>query len=253
VKTFSSFLNKKPIISHIAIAAFWFAVWELFNFLIPSRIIIVSPRAAFLRLFELARTYTFWLAIGTTLGRVLIGFLLAMCTGIILAALSSRFIFIRRLFQPAVNVMNAIPIASFVILALMAVSARNLSVIISFVTVLPIVYHNTLEGITATNVQLLQMANVFRVGVWKKIWFIYRKTVSPFIFSAASAGIGFAWKSGIAAELIGVVRNTIGGNLHMARIFLETADVFAWTIAIVLLSYVMEKVFKQLVTMSQAS
>ena len=78
---------------------------------------------------------------------------------------------------------------------------------------------------------------------WKQIIYIYVKTVAPYVLSAATAGIGFAWKSGIAAELIGVVRGTIGASLHTARIFLQTADLFAWTITIVLLSYAMERAF----------
>ena len=172
------------------------------------------------------------------------GFLLAFGVGIILAAISAKIKIFYQLILPAINVMNAIPIASFTIIALLAMSSANLPVFIAFVTVLPIIFFNTHKGIQNTDPQLLEMANVFRVPTWKKIYYIYIKSVAPYVVSAASISIGFAWKSGIAAELIGVVRGTIGANLHNARIFLLTADVFAWTIAIVLLSYIMERVFR---------
>jgi NitT/TauT family transport system permease protein len=168
----------------------------------------------------------------------------ALGAGVVLAAVSARFVVFHWLIQPAINIINAVPIASFTILALMAFHSSNLSIFIAFVTVLPIIFVNTLKGIEKTDPQLLQMADVFRVPTPKKIYFIYFKTVAPYVISAASVGIGFAWKSGIAAELIGVVRGTIGANLHNARIFLNTADLFAWTIAIVLLSYVMERAFR---------
>jgi len=114
-------------------------------------------------------------------------------------------------------------------------------IFVPFVMVLPIIFHNTYKGIAATDAKLLQMAKVFRVPWWKTMWHIYAKSTHPFVLAAMQVGIGFAWKSGIAAELIGQVSGTIGGNLHIARIHLQTADLFAWTVAIVLLSYAMEK------------
>jgi len=169
-----------------------------------------------------------------------------MIAGILIAALSAKLKIFYRLVLPAINTINAVPIASFTILALMAFHSSNLSIFVAFVTVLPIVFYNTFKGIKNTDPKLLEMANVFNVPTHKKILKIYVKTVAPYVASAANAGIGFAWKSGIAAELIGVVRGTIGANLHNARIFLNTADLFAWTIAIVLLSYTMERLFRLL-------
>lgn len=219
-------------------------VWEGLAAFVASDIIIVSPRVAFARLFELALTAHFWQSIGISLSRIFRGFALAMCVGIFFAALSARFKIFHRLILPAINVVNAVPIASFVILALMMFQRSDLSIFVAFVTVLPIIFFNTFKGIESTDPALLEMAKIFNVPVRKKVFYIYFKTVKPFVASAASTGIGFAWKSGIAAELIGVVRGTIGASLHTSRIFLNTADLFAWTIAIVLLSYLMERALR---------
>ena len=236
-------LNNKFVQTALVIL-FWLALWEGLNAAISSDIILVSPRAVFARLFALSQTAVFWQSIATSLGRILRGFLLAMSFGVLFAVAAAKFRVVYALIFPAINVMNAVPIASFTILALMAFSSSDLSIFIAFVTVLPIVFFNTHKGILSTDVQLLEMAEVFRVPAWKKALYIYVKTVAPFVLSAASVGIGFAWKSGIAAELIGVVRGTIGANLHNARIFLQTADLFAWTVAIVVLSYLMERFFR---------
>ena len=218
-------------------------VWEGANALVESNIIIVSPRVTFVRLFYLGSTLDFWQSIATSLGRIMYGFVLALGFGVVFAVASSASKVFYRLILPAINVINAIPIASFTVIALMAIRSYNLSIFVAFVTVLPIIFYNTHKGIESTDPQLLEMAAIFKVLRWKRVVYIYLKTVAPYVLSAANAGIGFAWKSGIAAELIGVVRGTIGANLHTARIFLQTADVFAWTIAIVVLSYLMEKVF----------
>ena len=253
MKIFSSFLSYlkpsrlksylKRALRQVPVIIFWLLVWEGANFLIESNIIIVSPRATFARLGELGRTAEFWGSIGTSLGRISRGFVMALGAGIAIAVAASASRICRRLVQPAINVINAVPIASFTLIALMALSSRQLSVFVAFITVLPIIFYNTRKGIESTDRQLLEMAAVFNVPPWKQVIYIYVKTVAPYVLSAATAGIGFAWKSGIAAELIGVVRGTIGANLHTARIFLQTADLFAWTITIVVLSYAMERAF----------
>ena len=239
---FSSSL--KRIFKKLPVILFWLLIWEAANIIIESNIIIVSPRSTFTRLFALGQTLSFWHSIGASLERIMFGFALALCIGVILATISAKSKVFYNLILPAINVMNAIPIASFTLIALMAVRSQNLSVFVAFVTVLPIIFHNTFKGIESTDHQLLEMADIFNVPYWKKVVYIYLKTVSPYVLSAASVGIGFAWKSGIAAELIGVVQGTIGAELHTARLFLLTADLFAWTIAIVLLSYAMERIFK---------
>lgn len=228
----------------IPVLIFWLLVWELAAYLVDSSIILVSPRVTFMRLFELAGTSEYWRAIGTSLTRIMAGFLIALAAGIILAIASSASKLFYRVLLPAMNVVNAIPIASFVVMALLAIRSERLSVFVAFITVLPIIFHNTYKGISNTDPMLLQMARVFRVKTFKKALHIYVKSVAPFVISAASVGIGFAWKSGIAGELIGIVRGTIGANLHTARIFLQTADVFAWTITIIILSYLMERIFR---------
>ena len=241
MKTSSSSLKKFLRIA--AIIIFWLLVWELANFFIDSRLIIVSPRTAFARLFELGQTARFWQSIFTSMYNIMRGFGLALAAGIIIAAAASKVKLFHMLILPVINVMNAIPFASFVILVLFALGDANLSIFVPFVMVLPIIFHNTYKGIANTDPQLLEMARVFRVPYWKRAVYIYLKTIAPFIISAAQVGIGFAWKSGIAAELFGTARDTIGGNLHTARIHLETTDLFAWTITIVLLSFGMEKLF----------
>jgi len=240
MKMHSLFLKKAA--KYLFIMVFWLLVWEVATAIIGSSIIIVSPRVTFARLFSLSQTVEFWHTIFTSMRRIMLGFGLALFCGIVIALISARVKIFHMLILPAINVMNAVPFASFIILALFALnSTANLAVFVPFVMVVPIVFHNTYKGIISTDPQLLEMADVFRVSYLKRVFYIYIKTVRPYVLSAAQAGIGFAWKSGIAAELIGQVRGTIGGNLHIARIHLQTADLFAWTVTIVLLSYIMEK------------
>jgi len=223
--------------------AFWLIVWQVASYVIGNPLILISPIATFLRLWELAGEGAFWLSVWFSLGRVVFGFLLSMVVGAGLAGLCYKVPLLHTLFLPLINVMKSVPVVSFTVLALFWVSRDNLSVFIAFVTVLPIVFFNAYEGIKNIDPKLLEMARVLRASPVKTAVNIHLPHTLPSIFAAAASGLGFAFKAGVTAELIGFVRNSIGLNLHTARNFLMMEDAMAWTVTIVLLGYVIEKVF----------
>ena len=109
--------------------------------------------------------------------------------------------------------------------------------------VLPIVYTNILHGLKSTDPKLLEMSHLFEVGWWRRLHYIYIPHLESFLVSACSVSIGMAWKAGIAAEVIGIPEGSIGERLYEAKIYLSSADLFAWTVAIVVFSILFEKLF----------
>ena len=113
--------------------------------------------------------------------------------------------------------------------------------------VVPIIYTNVLKGLENMDKELLEMAAIFKVSNIKKVLYIYIPSVMPFFVSGISIGIGFCWKSGIAAEVIGLPSNSIGENLYNAKIFLDTTSLFAWTTAMIIISIIYEKIIIKLI------
>lgn len=107
--------------------------------------------------------------------------------------------------------------------------------------VVPIVYTNILQGIHSTDEKLLEMAQVFGISGYKKLMAIYIPAVFPHFMSAISLGLGLCWKAGIAAEVIGKPTGSIGGKLYEAKLYLMTKELFAWTIVIIVISILFEK------------
>ena len=237
---------------------FWLLLWQAGAMAIDQRIILVSPLTVLARLTELVATLDFWGAIWYSLVRITAGFLLgtvaglylgydgalsALLYGSVLAALSARFRRVEELLAPALLAIKSIPVASFIILALILFSSKNLAVLISFLIVLPVLYTNLLSGIRAADPQLLEMARVFRIPTLRSIRYVYLPQVLPYFRSACGSALGLCWKSGIAAEVIGMPDGSIGEQLQQAKIYLNTPDLFAWTLVIVLLSAGFEKLF----------
>ena len=144
--------------------------------------------------------------------------------------------------------MISTPVASFIILCLIWIPSKNLSVFISFLMVLPVIYTNILEGIRQTDSKILEMAKVFQVNPERRIRYIYVSQVLPYFLSACRLSLGMCWKAGVAAEVIGVPSGSIGEKLYNAKIYLNTPDLFAWTIVIIVISFVFEKCFLGIVS-----
>lgn len=227
----------------MGIILFWLFVWQAAACLIHNNIILVGPWEAFQTLLRLLPTRDFWLSIAHSFGKISFGFLAAFAAGILLGGLAYRFSLVQEFLEPVMTLMKTTPVASFVILALIWVGSRQLAVLIAFLVVLPMIYVNTLAGFKSTDHNLLEMAAVFRIPAWKKIRFIYLPALFPYLISGCRVALGMSWKSGVAAEVIGLPSVSIGENLYMAKIYLETGDLFAWTFVIILVSSLFEKLF----------
>ena len=139
--------------------------------------------------------------------------------------------------------LKAVPVASFVIILLIWAGNRMLSLYISALVALPLLYLNTLSGLKATDPKLLEMATVFHMPTLRRLRFIYLPALFPYLYSAFQTALGMAWKSGVAAEVIGQPLGSMGNGLYNAKIYLETGELLSWTIAIILISYLFERLF----------
>lgn len=223
---------------------FWLLIWQAVSILIPNTILFVGPADVAAALLVQVKTIEFWQTLAFSLGRICIGFLTAMLLGIFLGTLSSRFVLLRELLAPLMLLFKSIPVASFVILALLWMGSKNLSVFISFMVVLPILYTSTLIGLGQADRKLLEMCHVFRVPTIRRIRSVYLPALMPHLSSSADSALGLAIKSGVAAEVIGVPDFSIGGQLYMAKIYLGTADLFAWTLVIILAAWLLERLLR---------
>lgn len=230
----------RPWLRRLAVAAFWLAAWQLASMAVGSRIVLVGPAEVACRLAELVLEADFWVSMGLSLGRVATGFGLAVVAGVALAAWASRSRVVEGLLAPLVGAVKAAPVASFVVLLLMWVSSRRLSVAVSFLMAFPILYTNVLAGVRQTDPALLEMADVFGVSSWARVRTVYAAQVAPYLRAGLSLAMGLSWKSGIAAEVIGLPAPSIGIHLYDAKVYLDTPDLLAWTVVIVALSVGLE-------------
>lgn len=219
------------------------ALWQLAAFAVDAKILLVGPFEVLKRMLTIWQTENFWSSIWFTFYHIVLGFFMGLAAGAALAALSARFKLIETLLWPFMITIKSVPVASFIVICLIWLSAKNVSIFIAFLIVLPVVYGNLLSGIRAVDKNLLEMAEVFRISPMKRLKYIYLSELKPFIMSACATALGMSWKAGVAAEVIGTPAGSIGKQLYYAKAWLDTDDLLCWTLIIVLCSVGFEKLF----------
>ena len=229
----------------LGIILFWLLVWQIAAMTVGNDFLLPSPLTTLARLFALAGTLKFWQSALYTLCRVLGGFALAVLAGSLLAAATAAWPFFAMLFRPLRSIIKSTPVTSFILLVLLWFSKGRVPLFISFLMVLPIIWASLETAILNTDAKLLEMASLFRFGFAKTVRLVYAPAFLPAFRTACATGIGFAWKAGVAAEVLAMSPISIGRNLYESKLYLETPDLFAWTVLIILLSVLLETLMTQ--------
>lgn len=221
----------------------WLLLWQGLCLYIHNDILLAGPLETLRTLLQMLQEKEVYQALLFSMIRIIGGFLTGSVLGIVLGWLAYRISVLADIFAPMIVTLKAVPVASFVIMLLIWAGNANLSFLISLLVVFPFLYINTLEGLRTTNRDLIEMASVFHIPWANRFRYIYFPHLYGYLYSAFQIALGMCWKSGVAAEVIGQPLHSIGNGLYRAKIYLETGELFAWTILVIVLSRIIEYVF----------
>ena len=225
----------------------WLGVWQACAFGVDlwvsgrgNELLLPYPFTVACALAELALTPRFWETVLLSLCRVFAGAAAGGLAGVLLAWAAFCSPLLKDIFAPAIRVIRATPVASFILLLLLWTRRGFVPAIMAGLMVLPIVWENLIQGLRQADSQLLELAQAYRFSTWQRLRLIYIPTALPYFRSALLSGIGLGWKAGVAAEVLCLPRPGMGTEIYNAKLYLEIPDLFAWTAAVVALSLLME-------------
>lgn len=226
------------------IIIFWIIIWELGSLFINNDILLPSPLEVLQVLGQLVQKSYFWLSVLSSVGRVLLGLALSIGIGIALGIIAGINKYVEELLNPLLITIKSTPIMSIIILALVWFKSTNVAIFTAILICFPIIYTNVVQGIKAVDIQLLQMAEIYKVKSKYIIKDIYIPSIKHYIISGILMCLGLGWKVSVTSEVLATPKFSIGLNLLSAKATLETAELFAWTVVVVLLSFAFELAFK---------
>ena len=232
--------KRRKIILPLSIV-FWIILWWLLSIVVGEKLFLPSPSDVVKALLSFGDSGEFWSSIAFSSSRIVVSYILSFFLALVFGVCGGLWEGFDIFLSPLLKAMRSVPVASIVILALVWVKSRNLSVVVSVLVVFPILYTSVSSGIRNTPSSLLEAAEVYRIKGWRKIRFVMAPSVFPYVTSGVKASLGLCWKSAVAAEVIGLPSSSIGARLYEAKVYLATADLFAWTVTIVVFSVIFEK------------
>ena len=204
-------------------------------------LLLPGPLAVLRRLVTMASEGSFWRVTLMSLVRILLGAVCGLALGTLLAAVTACFSPLDDLLMPLLTLIRSTPVASFILLILIWVGRDILPSVIVLLMTTPVVWENVSAGVRNTDPLLLEMARVYQFGLGRTLRLVYVPAIMPHFLSACQTALGLAWKAGVAAEVLTVPRLSIGKQLYESKLYLETVDLFAWTVVVILLSLILER------------
>ncbi len=233
----------KKTLKKVLIAAGWIGLWAALSAWVGKEVLLPSPLAAAKSFAGIVATTEFWLSCLYSFIRIISGVVIGTAAGVLLAAVSYKVKLVGDIFSPVLSIIRATPVASFIILALVWIGRGNVPAFTSFLMVLPVVFSSVTVALSGIDRGLLEMVTVFRLPFTKRVSELYFPAAFPAFAGGFRTSLGLAWKAGIAAEVICNPKHGIGSALYDSKIYLETAELFAWTAAVIIISMCLEKLF----------
>jgi NitT/TauT family transport system permease protein len=227
---------------------FWLAVWQSAALIVNQPFFLPTISETLSALFKAASSYTFYMVVFLTFLRVITGLLLGVIAGIILAIASHHVKIIRSLVSPIVSVIKATPVATFIIILYVNMKNDALTIFIGFLMVMPIIWQNLIDAYDSIDKELIEVCELYDFSFKKKMKVLVLPAFLNYLLPGLVTATGLAWKSEVAAEIIAYTTNSIGQHMNMAQYANDTPTMFAWTLVIIVISILLEKGMKALLS-----
>lgn len=233
----------QKLIKKLIILAVWLVIWQIASMVTGLELILAGPVTVFREFIVLMGQKQFYITIISSFLHITGGFIFSAVLAVLLGIAGGRIALIREFLAPVIHLMKSLPVAAFIIIALMWFGSENISFVIGGMVVVPIIYTSVVSGIANLDGKLNEMAEVFHMKLSKRIRYIYLPQIYPYVEGNFKVALGMCWKAGVSAEVIGLAANSIGMQMYYAKLYMLSADIFVWSIVVIALSAFFEKMF----------
>lgn len=231
------------IARRLAACALWIGAWQVASLVVGNSILLAGPLETLARLGAIVGGDSFLPVVWFSFARIAGGFLLAFLIGCALGLVAHWHPLVQDLLAPAVLACKSVPVACVVVLLLIWMGSEAVSGMAVFLMAFPALYLAMLEALREVDGKVAELLCVFHVGSLRSFCAHTWPSILPYLAAVCKNACGMAWKAGVAAELIGTPLGSMGERVYQAKILLETADLFAWTLVIVAVSFAFEHAF----------
>lgn len=225
----------------------WLVIWQLIAVALGNPWLLSGPIETAQTWGQLVLTASFWQAVASSIARIAIGYGIAFIAGCVLGYLAAKLPGLRIFLKPAILVVKSAPVVCVIALLLVAAGSHVTTAIVVGLVVFPQFYHAVMEASLSRDSEVDKVLDVFDVPAVRRALCVELVAFGTSVRAATATAAGLAWKSGVAAELIGLPGISIGEGVYLAKISLDSASIIAWTAMVIVLSWLSEKLLVRLV------
>ncbi|MGQ4808716.1 putative aliphatic sulfonates transport permease protein SsuC [Candidatus Entotheonellaceae bacterium PAL068K] len=225
-------LSYPALWNRVLSVAVLFGLWAFCSWLL-SPLILPSPWFTFHTLWEDVQQGDIFYHLGATLWRIFWSFASAMLLGVALGlamGLSKR---VETWFDTWLVLALNTPALIYIFLAYLALGLNEWAAILAVAAnKIPVIIVTVQEGVKAINVDLVDMARVYRTSQRRILFKVILPQVLPYIMAAARASLSLVWKIVLVVEFLGR-SNGMGFQLHLFFQLFDMAHVLSYTLVFV--------------------
>lgn len=164
---------------------------------------VPTPYEVLRQAIEVGASNKYLINIGVSVRRILLGFLIAIAVGVPLGLMIGKYRRVRDSFMPVIEILRPIPAIAWVPMSIMLWPNNEASIVfITFLGAFFPILLNTIHGVHSLDGVLLRAARCLGANEVRLFWNVILPGTLPHIFTGLAVGMGVAWVSLIAAEMI---------------------------------------------------
>ncbi len=221
-------------------ALIWLAIWELAAHFTASALLLPSPFDTAMALITMAGTAEFYLNLLFTALRCSAGIAGSFIMGALAAVLAFRSPYAREFFRLPVSFFKSVPVMAIVIYVILIVKSDIVSIAVCLLMCFPISYSNVLAGLCGMNRDYIELAEVNGLTRIQTYRLVLIPMLRPELSAALNLISGMSWKVVVASEVLSVPKYSVGYEMLKSKYYLETPQLFAYILVLVVLSLIVE-------------
>lgn len=229
---------------------FWVAVWFALAALVGNDLLFASPLETARSLTRSLTEARFWEAVGGTCARILVTGAASAAAAVAAGALAHRFWWLRQLMAPALQVMKSAPVACVIVIVLVAWGSTGALITIVAFVAFPPFYVGMMQALDERPRDTEEVLRLAGVSRWQRFACCAWPAALPYFRAASKTAVALAWRAGITAELLCLPLGSIGSQVYASKLTLDSGQLLAWTIVVMILSWLTERAVLELLNLS---
>lgn len=232
-------MKKRLLFSAVALIAVWL-IWLIACRIIANGYILPSFTETLASLFRTLGEGAFWRALGNTLWRTLLAFLVSIVLGVGLALIARLFDGVRYFLAPVVSILRTLPTMAVILILLIWTTPATAPVIVSGLVLFPAAYAAALASMDEVHASYGTLARAYGVSKGKQALKMYLPLSAPAVLGQAGSILSMGLKITVSGEVLSSTARSLGGMMQEAKLFLEMPRLLALTLIAVLLGFLLE-------------